>query len=213
MLLLTLKKQNLMNHSVSDLNDQTHNLEAKLTTGFVNIAVALRAMLWQECLAVNLSPIQGQIIIYCLNHPPQLCRIGYLAKEFCLTKPTISDAVKTLERKNLLNKFNDQGDLRSINLILTEEGRKIAQQVSGFADPLQSLIAELPETRKNQLEQVLVQFTVKLKEMGALSGQRSCVSCQHSSKPGNRKSYFCNLFQEKMAPIDIRLNCQSYVAS
>lgn len=202
-----------MNHSVPNLNDQTHNLEAKLTTGFVNIAVALRAMLWQECLAANLSPIQGQILIYCLSHPPQLCRIGYLAKEFCLTKPTISDAVKTLERKNLLNKFNDQDDLRSINLVLTEEGRRIALQVSSFTNPLQALIEELPETRKNQLEQILAQFTVKFKETGVLSGQRSCVSCQHSTKQGSRKGYFCNLFQEKMSPVEIRMNCMSYVAS
>lgn len=202
-----------MNHSVPNLDDQTHNLEAKLTTGFVNIAVALRAMLWQECLAANVSPIQGQILIYCLSQPPQLCRIGYLAKEFCLTKPTISDAVKTLERKNLLNKFNDQDDLRSINLVLTEEGRRIALQVSNFTNPLQALIEELPETRKNQLEHVLAQFTVKLKEMGALSGQRSCVSCLHSTKQANRKGYFCNLFQEKMSPVDIRMNCMSFVAS
>lgn len=209
----SLLKQNLMNHSAPNLNDQTQHLEAKLTTGFVNIAIALRAMLWQECLAANLSPIQGQILVYCLNQPPQLCRIGYLAKEFCLTKPTISDAVKTLERKNLLNKFNDQEDLRSINLVLTDEGRRIATQVSGFANPLQGLIEELPETRKNQMDQVLAQLTVKLKEMGALSGQRSCVSCQHSIKQGARKGYFCSLFQEKMSPIEIRLNCSSYVAS
>lgn len=202
-----------MNHSAADLNDQTHNLEAKLTTGFVNIAVALRAMLWQECLAANISPIQGQILIYCLSQPPQLCRIGYLAKEFCLTKPTISDAVKTLERKNLIHKFNDQDDLRSFNLILTEEGRKIALQVSSFVDPLQALIGELPETRKIQLEQVLAQFTVKFKEMGILSGQRSCVSCQHSIKQGSGKGYFCSLFQEKMNHVEIRMNCKSFVAS
>lgn len=201
-----------MNHSVIDLDDQKHTLEAKLTTGFVNIAVALRAMLWQECLAVNISPIQGQILVFCLNHPPQLCRIGSLAREFCLTKPTISDAVKTLERKGLLTKHNDPEDLRSFDLILTAEGIEIANQVAKFSDTLQQLLEEVPETRKAQLELLLAQLTVQLKELGILSGQRSCVSCQHSIKPRNKKNYYCTLYQTKMGLAEIRLNCADFLA-
>jgi DNA-binding MarR family transcriptional regulator len=201
-----------MNHSVIDLDDQKHTLEAKLTTGFVNIAVALRAMLWQECLAANISPIQGQILIFCLNHPPQLCRIGSLAREFCLTKPTISDAVKTLERKGLLTKHSDPEDLRSFDLILTEEGVAIANQVAKFPNTLQQLLEGVPETRKAQMELLLTQLTVQLKESGILSGQRSCVSCQHSIKPHNKKSYYCSLYQIKMGRAEIRLNCADFQA-
>lgn len=201
-----------MNHSVIDLDDQKHTLGAKLTTGFVNIAVALRAMLWQECLAANISPIQGQILVFCLNHPPQLCRIGSLAREFCLTKPTISDAVKTLERKGLLTKHNDPGDLRSFDLILTAEGVEIANQVARFPDTLQQLLEEVPETRKAQLELLLTQLTVQLKELGILSGQRSCVSCQHSIKQRSKKNYYCALYQSKMGQAEIRLNCADFQA-
>lgn len=202
-----------MNHSVIEMDENIHDLGAKLTTGFVTIAGALRALLWQECLATNISPIQGQILIFCLNHPPQLCRIGYLAKEFSITKPTISDAVKTLEKKKLIDKIHDQEDLRSFNLILTEEGRKIAQQVSSFTHTLQQLIEELPDTRKNQLGQVLSLLTVNLKEKGVLSGQRSCVSCQYGIKQRNKKAYYCNLFEEKMPLTEIRLNCSSFLPS
>ena len=201
-----------MNHSAIDLDDQKHMLEAKLTTGFVNIAVALRAMLWQECLAVNISPIQGQILIFCQNHPPQLCRIGSLAREFCLTKPTISDAVKTLERKGLLTKHNDPEDLRSFDLILTDAGAAIAQQVARFPDTLQKMLSEVPETRKAQLELLLTQLTVQLKELGILSGQRSCVSCQHSIKHRSKKSYYCTLYQSKMGRAEVKLNCADFQA-
>lgn len=201
-----------MNHSAIDLDDQKHMLEAKLTTGFVNIAVALRAMLWQECLAVNISPIQGQILIFCQNHPPQLCRIGSLAREFCLTKPTISDAVKTLERKGLLTKHNDPEDLRSFDLILTDAGAAIAQQVARFPDTLQKMLDEVPETRKAQLELLLTQLTVQLKELGILSGQRSCVSCQHSIKHRSKKSYYCTLYQSKMGRAEVKLNCADFQA-
>lgn len=201
-----------MNHSAIDLDDQKHTLEAKLTTGFVNIAVALRAMLWQECLAANISPIQGQILIFCMNHPPQLCRIGSLAREFCLTKPTISDAVKTLERKGLLTKHNDPEDLRSFDLVLTKAGEIIAKQVAGFPDLLQQLLEDVPETRKAQLELLLNQLTVQLKELGILSGQRSCVSCQHSIKHRSKKSYYCALYQLKMGVAEVKLNCVDFQA-
>lgn len=199
-----------MNHSAIDLDDQNHTLETKLATGFVNIAVALRAMLWQECLAANISPIQGQILIFCQNHSPQLCRIGSLAREFSLTKPTISDAVKTLERKGLLTKHNDPEDLRSFDLILTEAGKEIAQQVAKFPDLLQTLLEEVPETRKAQLDLLLTQLTVQLKELGVLSGQRSCVACQHSIKQRSKKTYYCALYQSKMARAEIKLNCADF---
>ncbi|MDX2068204.1 MAG: MarR family winged helix-turn-helix transcriptional regulator [Haliscomenobacter sp.] len=201
-----------MNHSAIDLDDQKHTLEAKLTTGFVNIAVALRAMLWQECLAVNISPIQGQILIFCQNHPPQLCRIGSLAKEFSLTKPTISDAVKTLERKGLLTKHNDPEDLRSFNLILTETGKETALQVAKFPDMLQHLLERVPDTRKAQLDLLLSQLTVQLKELGILSGQRSCVSCQHSIKHRTKKNYYCSFYQIKMGQAEVKLNCADFQA-
>jgi DNA-binding MarR family transcriptional regulator len=197
-----------MNHSaVMALNAQDHELEASLTLRFAHIAVALRAMLWQECLAANLSPIQGQILIFCLNNPPQYCRIGFLAKEFSMTKPTISDAVKTLERKKLLVKQNDPEDLRSFDLILTEKGLATAQQVANYAKRLSELIANLSPARKNQLDQTLTQLIVQLKEIGILNGQRSCVSCQHSIKKNNNKGYFCAYLQEKMAIHEVRLSC------
>ncbi|AEE52865.1 MarR family winged helix-turn-helix transcriptional regulator [Haliscomenobacter hydrossis] len=200
-----------MTHSVFDLNDQHHSLEAKITLNFGQIALALRTMLWQQCFSINLSPIQGQILIFCLNHPPQRCRIGYLAKEFSLTKPTISDAVKTLERKQLLSKKNDPDDQRSFDLILTPKGVETAQKVLSFANPLYDLVAELPEGKKHQLNLVLSQLTIHLKESGILSSQRSCVSCQHHHKKSSKKIYHCNFYGIKMAAPEIRLNCADYL--
>ncbi|MBK9490310.1 MAG: winged helix-turn-helix transcriptional regulator [Haliscomenobacter sp.] len=201
-----------MTHSAFDLNDPHYNLEAKITLSFGQIALALRTMLWQQCFSINLSPIQGQILIFCLNQPPQRCRIGYLAKEFSLTKPTISDAVKTLERKQLLRKKNDPDDQRSFDLILTEKGVETAQKVLGFANPLHDLVMQLPEGKKNQLNLILSQLTIHLKETGILSSQRSCVSCQHHRKKNSQKIYYCKFHEMKMAATEIRMNCADYLA-
>jgi DNA-binding MarR family transcriptional regulator len=201
-----------MSHSAFDLNDHHHTTEAKITVGFERIAVALRAMLWQECLSTGISPIQGQILIFCLNHPPQMCRIGHLAKEFSLTKPTISDAVKTLERKELLIKKNDPEDQRSIDLILTEKGIATAKQVVTFSDPLRKMVAQLPESQKQQLQLMLAQLTIELKEIGVLNAQRSCVACKHCVVKSNKKQYYCNFYQAKMTLAELRIDCADFSA-
>ena len=100
----------------------------------------------------------------------------------------------------------DQG----FDLILTEAGKTIAQQVAGFPDLLQKLLNEVPETRKVQLDLLLTQLTVQLKELGILSGQRSCVACQHSIKHRSKKNYYCTLYQSKMGRAEIKLNCADF---
>ncbi|WP_234859068.1 MarR family transcriptional regulator [Aquimarina aquimarini] len=57
-------------------------------------------------------------MIFCAYHKENLCTVSYLAKEFNITKPTISDAVKVLEKKEMIFKNNTSSDHRSYYISL-----------------------------------------------------------------------------------------------
>ncbi|MBK8506099.1 MAG: MarR family transcriptional regulator [Saprospiraceae bacterium] len=72
-------------------------------------------------------------MIFIANHAKQMATVSYLALEFHVTKATISDAVRVLEQKQLLEKTADKNDARSFFLQLTKKGRTIISQSADFA--------------------------------------------------------------------------------
>ncbi len=78
---------------------QQEDVTSKIVVGLEKISEAFRSMIWEYAKMKNLSPIQIQILIFLKNHEAALCNVSHLAKEFNLTKPTISDAIKVFTEK------------------------------------------------------------------------------------------------------------------
>jgi len=113
-----------MDKSIFDITFQNTDTVSKIVVGLERISEAFRALLWEYAKTIGLSPIQIQILIFVAYHREQLCTVSHLAKEFNLTKPTISDAVKALEKKGMISKHKTLVDSRSYFIALTEEGKK-----------------------------------------------------------------------------------------
>ena len=92
-------------------------------------------MLWEKAKLIGLSPIQIQILIFIAYHKQELCNVSHLAKEFNITKPTISDAVKALDQKGMVSKDFSSADSRSYSLQLTELGKELVAETNNFANP------------------------------------------------------------------------------
>ena len=88
-----------MNDSVFNLDQQNSSVDAKIVVGLERLGEVFRTLLWQQSRDTGLSPIQIQVLLFLTFHGPEKRKIGYLAAEFNLTKPTISDAVKVLVQK------------------------------------------------------------------------------------------------------------------
>src|SRR5688572_14883967 len=95
-------KSDTMSKSDFDLISQNRSTESKIVASLERIAQAFRVLLWQESKEYALTPIQIQILIFLRFHSEEKCKVSYLAGEFNLSKPTISDTVKTLEQKQLI---------------------------------------------------------------------------------------------------------------
>jgi len=199
-----------MAKSTFDLKRQQKSLSSKLVAGLERVSEVFKVLLWEKAKVVGLSPIQIQLLVFIAYHRQELCHISQLAKEFHVTKPTISDAVKVLVQKNLVEKDFSNPDNRSYSLFLTEAGRTVLDQVTDFSMPLAS---QLDRLKRNDLEQLfssLSSLIFNLHQVGILNEQRMCYSCIffQSDNQGN----YCKLLERPLASSDIRLDCPEFEA-
>ncbi len=197
-----------MEKSLFDVNEQNTNLESKIVVALERISEAFRVLLWQQSKEFGVSPIQIQLLIFIDLHQQDYCKVSYLAQEFNLTKATISDAVKTLEQKQLIEKITDEADSRSYSIKLTFEGSEMAKKLQLFANILKSPIEKMPAFQKNELWQNLMTMIISLQKAEVITLQRMCFNCTNYQHKNN--THFCNLLQKTLQNEEIRIDCPEH---
>lgn len=194
--------------SVFNLDNQNANLDNKIVAGLERLSQVFRILLWEKAKEHSLSPIQIQLLIFIRHHSADKTTISYLAQEFNFTKPTISDAIKILEQKKLIQKITDKVDTRSYTINLTTTGKKIVSETETFANPLTEIISKATDTDKIVLWENISNLIVKLNKLEVISVQRTCFNCKHYSI--KNKTHFCNLLDLKLLTQDIRIDCGEF---
>lgn len=194
--------------SVFNLDNQNANLDNKIVAGLERLSQVFRILLWEKAKEHSLSPIQIQLLIFIRHHSADKTTISYLAQEFNFTKPTISDAIKILEQKKLIQKITDKADTRSYTINLTTTGKKIVSETETFANPLTEIISKATDTDKIVLWENISNLIVKLNKLEVISVQRTCFNCKHYSI--KNKTHFCNLLDLKLLTQDIRIDCGEF---
>ncbi|MCK0130627.1 MarR family transcriptional regulator [Flavobacteriaceae bacterium F08102] len=196
-----------MNHPIFDITKPSH-LTSKIVIGLERLAEAFKSMLWEQAKIHGLSPIQIRILIFVAYHPPELNNVSYLAKEFNVTKPTVSDAVRVLFNKRLIEKEIDPTDTRSYRIILTSAGLKIVDTTQHFTQPLASEIHKISPSELSSTYHLLVHLIHKLHQNGILTVQRTCFHCKFYET--RNKRHFCHFLKQKMQPDELRLDCPEF---
>jgi DNA-binding MarR family transcriptional regulator len=197
-----------MNDQIFNPKHQKHDLQNKIVVGLQRISEAFKVLLWEKAKAFGLSPIQIQILIFIAHHKEEFCNVSYLAKEFNITKPTVSDAVKALDKKGLIVKDFSSSDSRRYSIRLSVEGTSIVQQTEDFSLPVKHQLAHLETPQLNDLFAALTSLISKLHHTGILTVQRNCFACRYHMKHGEQDH--CNLLQQDLMPQDIRLDCAEF---
>lgn len=193
-----------------DLDIQNKHIDSRIVAALERISEAFRVLLWNESKEFSLSPIQVQVLIFLHTHSKDKCKVSYLAEEFNMTKPTISDAVKALEEKSLIKRRNDPGDARSHYLELTRRGEDIAAQTALFTGELEKPISELGADDKENLLLSLIRIIHHLTEAGVITIQRMCMTCVHYTKDESRGQHFCKLLNKKLKNAELRIDCPEH---
>lgn len=199
-----------MNDSVFNVGQQNSSVDAKIVAGLERIGEVFRTLLWQHSRETGLSPIQIQVLLFLAFHNSTQCKVGYLAAEFNLTKPTISDAVKVLAQKELVERITDPTDSRSHSLRLTPAGQRIVDQTGGFANVLSQLVGQLDAGRKTVLYESLFTIIYELHQRGLITVQRMCKTCMHYQYDGT--IHYCGLLKIPLEADLLRLDCPEHAA-
>ncbi|MEP0265791.1 MarR family winged helix-turn-helix transcriptional regulator [Dokdonia sp.] len=180
----------------------------KVVVGLERISEAFKVLLWEHAKVVGLSPIQIQILLFIAHHKLDMCTVSYLAQEFNITKPTISDAVKALLKKELIQKKTVSTDSRSYAIALTPKGKTLLLQIEDFALPIKDQLEHIDQAEVKQLYHTITKLIHGLNKSGILSIQRNCHSCIFYEKKA--KSHYCNFLKQPLENHEIRLDCPEY---
>lgn len=184
--------------------------DKSIIVALARVAHAFQVLLRNETKTSSLSPIQIQILVFLISHPHRKCSVSTLAREFDLTKATISDSVRSLFEKSLIEKAESHLDVRSYTITLTEKGRQMAMEASDFVHPFQMLVSNLPERQKEAMYDGLVSMIHELHRMKIIGVQRMCYTCNHYEH--HRSRHYCKLLETILENHKIQLDCEEHSA-
>ena len=194
--------------SIFNPEQQAGNLSSKVVAALERLSATFRVLLWNEAKQHGLSPIQVQLLIFLLYYPEEKRTVTHLAYHFNMTKATISDAVKSLESKQLLTRKITEGDSRSHSLHLSKEGKAMARKVERFAIPMQDAVNQLPEDNQATLLESLLQLIYQLNQAEVITPQTMCQNCRfYAQKNGG---HYCNLVKSPLKAGDLRVDCPEF---
>lgn len=194
--------------SVFDLNEQNSSLDYKIVAGLERLSQVFRVLLWEKAGEERMSPIQVRLLLFIHYHTPDKNNVSYLAREFNVTKPTVSDAVRVLEKKDMVTKIADISDSRRYHLQLTEKGREVVARTEQYTAPFTEWIAGIGQENKEQLWEAIAGLIRVLNQSNVISVQRSCFTCRHYGMKDSAP--FCHLLNERLQAKDIRIDCPEY---
>lgn len=197
-----------MEKSAFDPSQQQQDVSSKLVTGLERISEVFKVLLWEKAKIIGLSPIQIQLLIFIAYHKSELCNVSHLAREFNVTKPTISDAVKILDKKQMIIKDYSSSDSRSYTIHLSTLGQDTVAQTHDFANPLKAQLDSFPEPVLTDIFKTLSELIYKLNKNQILTVQRTCFGCKFYEKKSS--SDYCNFLQQPLKNEDIRLDCLEF---
>ncbi|NOQ74150.1 MAG: MarR family transcriptional regulator [Crocinitomix sp.] len=198
-----------MEHSVFGLDEQNANLSSKIVVSLEKISEVFRVLLWEQAKTFGLSPIQIQILIFIQTHASQFNKVSYLAKEFNLTKATISDAVRVLEQKELINKLRNEADSRSFSIALTPKGIEVSKQVALFSNSLKTKIEGFSLEKQSDLWGSLFSILTDFQNQGVLSLERMCLNCKFHSTD-DATGHYCEFLKKSLAQNELRIDCAEH---
>ncbi len=195
-----------------DLKNQHNNTDYKVTMLISKLSDFFRQSLWSKAQPLGISPIQVQILLFIKYHNLRWNKVSHLAKEFQMTKATISDSVRVLLKKQLLEKVTVEEDKRSFYLKLTSLAEKITEEAEGFTDNLESALSQLGSSKKGKLFEGLYGLLDQMNELGLIPVQRMCFGC--SFYEGDKVSrHGCSFLKKKLNTDEIRVDCEEYNAA
>ena len=190
----------------------TADLDRRVADAVERLGHGLRSLAQRSARAQGLSPLQQQVVLALTRQPPVLREVNALAAEFDVTTPTLSDAVGSLERKELLTRSPGSDGRRRL-LTLTGRGEEVARELAAWDEPLLSALANLsPESRATTLDSLL-HLIADLHRRGVVSVVRMCTTCRFfrpDAHADQAAPHHCALLRTPLPLAELRTDCPEH---
>ncbi len=156
----------------------------------------------------GLQPIQFEALHYLLicnrYSDTPMSVTEYLGQ----TKGSVSQTLKVLEKKGLIEKNADSSDKRVTHLAVTKQGRKLIKKI--LPSPLLSLASNfLDDQAIVRVNELLIALLKSAQQANGFKSFGQCDSCRHNTKLG-KDDYFCGLVKEPLSKLDVELICREH---
>jgi len=185
-------------------------LPDKIVASLERLSRVFRILLWDLATESGLSPIQIQFLLYLRDQPRAHCRVSVLAREFGLTRATVSDAVSTLARKGLVTKEGSAEDKRVAHLVLTNEGRRLARRFEGWQERMVEKVKGFDAQTLGTVFLFLQETIIGLQRDGTVARAHMCLGCEHfrpSASGDPLRPHLCGLTQTPLGVPDLKVDC------
>ena len=157
---------------------QNQNLAVRSVAALDKVSDTLKALLWSGQKQSGLSPLQLKLLLFIAYHEAKYNSISQLVEEFQVTKATISDCIKALEKQKLLSKVLNHKDNRRFHIELTEKGTQKVSEIKPFANPLIQVLQSENNEDLETLYNSMFSILSKLNKGKQLNLKRSCSDCK-----------------------------------
>jgi len=179
---------------------QAHDLIERLCS-------LVRADIRSICNQYGMRPVQLEALEF-LTQCNRYSDTPQAVAEFLgLTKGTVSQTLKVLEKKGLLQKHGDEADRRLVHLKPTAKGRDLVEH----AVPAAALGVGFDNLSDTDTRATIDSLRVLLRSVQQANGMKSfapCHTCRFNQQRDN--GYVCKLTQEPLTELDIQLLCREH---
>lgn len=194
----------------SFFDQSSEPLDRRIATGLHKIGLAMKQQTWQKATAEGLSPTQGQILAALSLEGP--LSGTELSKRLGVSLPTISDSVRALVDKALVEKRPDERHPRASLAALTPAGRARAEKARSWPELLASAVATLSPAEQAAFLSGLVKMIRAMQEAGQIPTNRMCVTCTHFRPKvhDGPLPHHCAFVDAPMAARHLRIDCAEH---
>jgi DNA-binding MarR family transcriptional regulator len=199
--------------SVFEPSSQHGDVDKKIVASLERLSQVFRTLLRGEAQERGLSPIQAQFLVHLLHHGAALGRVSRLAREFDLTRATVSDAVGSLEKKGLISREPWPADKRVTTLRLTSTGEHTARELAAWANVIEEHLKAYSPEEKEAVMRFLMGLIGSLQKSGLISVARMCMTCRFfrpDAHPGESSPHHCALLDVPLSGSDLRADCPEH---
>jgi DNA-binding MarR family transcriptional regulator len=192
------------------MNTDTENPTAlNLTIGLNKLSLAIRSQAWKKADTDGLNPTQAQIVN--MLGKTDAMQLSQVAQALGISAASVSDSIKTLIEKELVQKHRSTNNARAIALTLTDKGHAQAKLTNTYSDFLISAVHGLTLVEQAVLLKTLTKIIHSLVEGGQISVAKMCLHCTyfrpnvHIDLPNT--PHHCQYIDAAFGDSELRLDC------